>query len=58
MAGALAALLAGGSLLGTCQTRLKEGLVAGTESFLYGTFLDPAFIAELVLGEEAADTTE
>ena len=37
----IAATLAGGTLLGTCQGRIKDGVVAGSESFAF-VLLDPS----------------
>jgi hypothetical protein len=39
---ALAAALTGGSVLGTCETRFKDAVISGAESYLYGTLLNPA----------------
>lgn len=46
----LAAALAGGSLLGTCQTRLKDAVVGGSTDYLY-TLLDPTAIVGLLSDE-------
>ncbi len=46
----LAAALASGSLLSTCQTRLKGAVVSGTKDYFF-TLLDPAAIIELLVGD-------
>ena len=51
----LAAALAGGTVLGTCQTRLKESIVSGTTDYLLYTLLDPTSIAELIIGADEAE---
>jgi hypothetical protein len=55
----LAAALAGGSVLGTCQTRFKESVVNGAREYLLYTLLDPTTIALQLLGmDETDDTSE
>ena len=52
----LAAALAGGSLLSTCQTRLKDAIVSGSKDYFF-TLLDPSSIAEFLL-DQTGDTEE
>ena len=52
----LAAALASGSLLTTCQTRLKEAAVAGTKDLLF-TLLSPTTFVDLLFSD-ADDTDE
>lgn len=52
----LAAVLAGGTILGTCQTRFKESVVSGSRDYLLYTLLDPANIVQLIM--EVDDTEE
>ena len=51
----LAIALAGGSMFSACDTRFKQGVVSGTESFLYNTLLNPSVIVNLLVPSEAAD---
>ena len=44
---ALSAALAGGSLLTTCEARLKDAVVGGTKDFI-STLLDPSTYIELI----------
>jgi hypothetical protein len=48
--GLLAATLAGGSLLETCQTRLRDGIVGGTENYIL-SLLDPTLFIEDLLDD-------
>lgn len=52
----LAAALAGGSLMSTCQTRLKDAIISGSKDYFF-TLLDPSSIAEFLLGQNG-DTEE
>ena len=52
----LAAALAGGSLLSTCQTRLKDAIVSGSKDYFF-TFLDPSSMADFLL-DQAGDAEE
>ena len=52
----LAATLAGGSLMSTCQTRLKDAIISGSKDYLF-TLLDPSSIAEFLLDQDG-DTEE
>jgi hypothetical protein len=54
---AFLACLSGGSLMGGCETRLKEAAMDTTRQFVLG-LLDPATIADLLLGEDLADSEE
>ena len=47
----IAAALAGGTVLGTCQTRLKESIVNGSTEYLY-MLLSPENVASWVFGTE------
>jgi hypothetical protein len=49
------ATLAGGSLFGACETRLKEALVGGAKDYLFA-LLDPNTIVDM-LYPETDDTT-
>lgn len=48
----VAVALAGGTVLGTCQTRLKESFVRGSTDYLLYTLLSPETIAGWVLGTD------
>lgn len=52
----LAAALASGSLVSTCDTRLKEAAVAGTKDLLF-TLLSPTTFVDLLFSD-ADDTDE
>jgi hypothetical protein len=52
----LAAALTGGSLLGTCELRLRQGLIDGSKGFL-SSLLDPTTIVGSLF-EEADGSTE
>ena len=54
LARVLTAALAGGSLLNTCQTRIKEAAVQGLENFVLTELLNPANLLPPV----SADATE
>jgi hypothetical protein len=47
----LAAALAGGTLMGTCQTRFKESVVQGTRDYLLYTLLDPTTLVGLLIDD-------
>lgn len=49
----VAAMLAGGTLFATCETRIHDSLITGTKNFLY-TLLDPS---NLVIDFGTGDTT-
>ncbi len=63
----LAAALAGGSLLGACQTRFMDAVISGSKCFFFGvrspgsiscdSLVDPADIVQLLL-DGAGDTEE
>ncbi len=52
----LAAALAGGSLLGTCQARVKDAIVGASTDYLF-TLLDPPAIVGL-LSDEVEGSSE
>lgn len=52
----LAAALASGSLVSTCQTRLKDAIISGSKDYLFA-LLDPSNIAEFWLDQDG-DTEE
>ncbi len=67
LAVALAAALAGGSLLGACQARFRDAVINGSKCFFFGvrssgsvaceSLVDPTGILELLL-DGAGDTEE
>jgi hypothetical protein len=54
---ALAAILGGGLLPGSCMIRSKQALVDGSKSFLASVLLNPNNILDLPYEEVAADLT-
>ncbi len=51
----LAAALAGGSVFGACEARLKDAVVNGSKDYL-AALLDPTLVLELLLeGSEGQD---
>ena len=46
----VAAALAGGSVLGTCQTRLGLAFIEGSKDFLF-SLLDPSAFVELLVDQ-------
>ena len=55
----LAASLAGGTLLSTCQGRLKDGIVQGAEAYFF-SLLDPTNVADFFVepDESTEDSSE
>ena len=49
----VAAALAGGTMLNTCETRLRDAVVAGSKDFLFSV-LDPNAIVDALFGDEDA----
>jgi hypothetical protein len=45
----LAAALAGGTLLGTCQTRFRDSVVGASRDYLLSTLLNPVTVVEAIL---------
>ncbi|MGB2986353.1 MAG: hypothetical protein WBE26_10765 [Phycisphaerae bacterium] len=52
----LAAALTGGSMLSTCQTRIKDAVIDGSKDYLFNTLLNPMTIAGLISND--GDGTE
>ena len=40
------AVLTGGTLMGTCEMRLREAVIAGSKDYLFNTLLNPGDILE------------
>ncbi len=53
----LAAALAGGSLLSTCETRLKDAVVGGTKNYFF-SLLSPTSIVDLFSADDTDDAEE
>ena len=53
----LAAALAGGSMLSTCETRLKDAVVGGTKDYFF-SILNPTTIVDLLFPTETDATEE
>ena len=53
----MVAALAGGSLLGTCDTRVKDSVVQGSTQFLFSTVLNPTAVVQFLFPEDVADQT-
>jgi len=54
VAALLVAMLSGGSLFTSCETRFREAAVSGAKSYLYSGFL-PALLEGLVPADFALD---
>jgi hypothetical protein len=52
--GLIVATLSGGSLMQTCQTRLREDIIDGTENFIL-SLLDPTLYLENLQGSDVAE---
>jgi len=46
------AALVGGSMLSTCETRLRDAVVTGSKDFLF-SLLDPSTIVSVMFGDES-----
>ncbi len=53
----LAAVLAGGSLFGACEARLKDAVVNGSKDYL-AALLDPTLVLELLFDGSAEQDNE
>ena len=52
----VAVALGGGSLLGTCQTRIRDAVIGGSKDLLFSTLLNPTAFLELIsAGGDPAD---
>ena len=52
---ALFAILAGGSTLQTCETRLRDAITTGTRGYI-STLLDPTNLIGVILGTDTSTT--
>ncbi len=50
----VAAALAGGSMLTTCESRLRDAVVNGSKDYLF-SILDPNAIVDALFGDEDAE---
>ena len=57
LAMSLAAALAGGSVFGACEARLKDAVVNGSKDYL-AALLDPTLVLELLLDGSAEQDNE
>ncbi len=48
------AALASGSVMSTCETRLKDAVISGSQDYFFNMLLSPAAIVDLMSG----DTTD
>ena len=53
----LAAALAGGSMLSTCETRLRNAVVSGTKDYFF-SILNPTTIVDLLFPSETDGSEE